>query len=186
LDALIVINAINAWGVGPITLGRLSAPYLDVNADGILTAMDVLAVINYINSQGAGTSNGEGEAESGEPRAESQTGVDSRKAIAALSSVEYVGLASATVPEVWSRRAARLDAASVDRYFGSSKQRAESGEQEAAADCTQSGPVLAVAAARAAAAAADVARDDDWSELAEDVSGAQPLAETSDRFFAAL
>ena len=42
IDALILINYINANGQGPIPAGRPTPPYLDVNGDGRATAEDVL------------------------------------------------------------------------------------------------------------------------------------------------
>jgi hypothetical protein len=64
VDALILINDINLRGprglpqfvVAPDTL----PPFLDVSADGQLTSVDVLSVVNHLNQQGAG----EGEAAS--------------------------------------------------------------------------------------------------------------------------
>ena len=46
IDALILINYINANGQGPIPAGRPRPPYLDVNGDGWATADDVIMVVN--------------------------------------------------------------------------------------------------------------------------------------------
>ncbi len=56
LDALLIIDVINARGSGVATRFRLGQParsYLDANGDGWLTAMDTLSVINNINAFGA-------------------------------------------------------------------------------------------------------------------------------------
>lgn len=54
IDALLVINELNARGSGPIiTVGNGSGegppPMLDVNGDGMLTPIDVLLIINHLN-----------------------------------------------------------------------------------------------------------------------------------------
>jgi dienelactone hydrolase len=50
LDALLVINAINQWSVGPLTrLVGQTTSYLDVNGDGILSPTDVLTIIDQLN-----------------------------------------------------------------------------------------------------------------------------------------
>lgn len=59
LDALMIINYINSRpandnGVIPLTLNPDVIGYIDVIADGICSASDVLAVINYINSGASG------------------------------------------------------------------------------------------------------------------------------------
>ena len=59
LDALLVINNLNANGVHTLPLDRprpLTAPFLDVSRDGQVTPFDAVLVINYLNS-------GEGEGE---------------------------------------------------------------------------------------------------------------------------
>ena len=54
IDALILINYINAFGQGPIPTGRPRPPYLDVNGDGNATAEDVLLVVNRLNAVASG------------------------------------------------------------------------------------------------------------------------------------
>ena len=52
LDALILINAINSRGPGPLpepTQGFDPPPYYDTSGDGYLTAIDVLMLINELN-----------------------------------------------------------------------------------------------------------------------------------------
>jgi hypothetical protein len=61
LDALLVINLVNNYGTGAIPPGTPLNMYVDVNADGLLTAGDALGVVNYLNAAAAG---GEGEATS--------------------------------------------------------------------------------------------------------------------------
>jgi large repetitive protein len=64
LDALIVINYMNANGPGTAapTSGFSAGPYVDVNGDGSITPLDALIVINYLNALYL-ASQGEGEAE---------------------------------------------------------------------------------------------------------------------------
>lgn len=54
LDALVLINRLNAEGSGSLPVPPSSTseppPYLDVNGDDALSPLDVLLVINYINS----------------------------------------------------------------------------------------------------------------------------------------
>jgi hypothetical protein len=57
VDALNVINYINAFGAGPVDgrgegEGSSSLLYVDTNADGHVSASDALDVINYINAFG--------------------------------------------------------------------------------------------------------------------------------------
>jgi hypothetical protein len=59
IDALTIINFINAFGAGPVPAGN-PPPYYDVNSDNFIGAIDVLMVINYLNAQRSGA--GEGEA----------------------------------------------------------------------------------------------------------------------------
>ena len=55
LDALVVINYINAGGSGPLpAVHDLSKPYLDVDGDQSVSPLDVLNVINHLNAQGSG------------------------------------------------------------------------------------------------------------------------------------
>lgn len=54
IDALLIINELNARGSGPVTtIDAGSAggppPMLDVNGDGMITPIDVLIIINYLN-----------------------------------------------------------------------------------------------------------------------------------------
>jgi hypothetical protein len=49
LDALLVINDINARGVRPLLGPHTDPPYVDVNDDEYVTPMDVLQVINRLN-----------------------------------------------------------------------------------------------------------------------------------------
>lgn len=54
VDALLVINALNSTGGGPLTSGNLSDPGLvDVNGDGNVSPIDALMVINWLNSNSA-------------------------------------------------------------------------------------------------------------------------------------
>ena len=73
LDALLVINNLNANGVHTLPLDRprpLAPPFLDVSRDGQVTPFDALLVINFLNK---GSGNGEGEisADSAVPEATS-------------------------------------------------------------------------------------------------------------------
>jgi sugar lactone lactonase YvrE len=61
LDALLIVNYLNASGPGAVPSVPLSPPrYLDVDGNWAVTALDALMVINYFNSQLEGA--GEGEA----------------------------------------------------------------------------------------------------------------------------
>ncbi len=52
LDALIVINYLNANGAGPLpATNPTSGNFIDVNGDNFVTALDALIVINYLNTQ---------------------------------------------------------------------------------------------------------------------------------------
>jgi hypothetical protein len=49
LDVLVIINAINSSGVGPIPALPVFLGHLDTNANGTVDPLDVLIVINYLN-----------------------------------------------------------------------------------------------------------------------------------------
>lgn len=49
LDALVVINYLNEFGVGTIGNATRDDYYLDVNGDNVITAVDALTVINRLN-----------------------------------------------------------------------------------------------------------------------------------------
>jgi len=50
IDALVVINYLNLFGVGSLSAQRANPmPYVDVNGDWSNSALDVLQVINYLN-----------------------------------------------------------------------------------------------------------------------------------------
>jgi len=60
IDVLILINEINLHQSRPLDdPGLTSPPYYDVNGDWVLSPLDILQVINFINRRGSG--NGEGE-----------------------------------------------------------------------------------------------------------------------------
>jgi hypothetical protein len=66
IDALAIINALNAGGSRPLIGGSgegedANRMYVDTNGDGFLSPIDVLNVINFLN-QGSGAGSGEGEA----------------------------------------------------------------------------------------------------------------------------
>ncbi|MEM6472302.1 MAG: dockerin type I domain-containing protein [Planctomycetota bacterium] len=52
-DALVVINYINYYGLGPVGHGLPNYGY-DVNGDGQVTTLDALLIINYLNTQQTG------------------------------------------------------------------------------------------------------------------------------------
>jgi VCBS repeat-containing protein len=62
LDALTLINFINANGVGALPPGRTTPPFLDPDGDNAITPSDVILVINALNAQAANPTTG-GEAE---------------------------------------------------------------------------------------------------------------------------
>lgn len=51
LDVLVVINAINSIGFGPVPPPPQFLSYLDANANGLLDPLDVLKVINHLNAK---------------------------------------------------------------------------------------------------------------------------------------
>jgi hypothetical protein len=53
LDALLVINHLNASGSRLLTAGELDLPFVDVNGDGYLSPIDALQIINDLNSSAA-------------------------------------------------------------------------------------------------------------------------------------
>lgn len=56
LDALVVINTINAGQPGSLPAERdATKPYFDVDGDQSVTPLDVLSVINHLNANGSGT-----------------------------------------------------------------------------------------------------------------------------------
>ncbi len=50
LDVLVIINAINSIGIGPVPMPPQFLGHLDTNANGLVDPLDVLIVINYINA----------------------------------------------------------------------------------------------------------------------------------------
>ena len=55
LDALLVVNYLNANGGGPVPGSPAAAPpFYDVNADNQISPLDALLVVNHLNSVGAG------------------------------------------------------------------------------------------------------------------------------------
>ncbi|MCU0873109.1 MAG: DUF4394 domain-containing protein, partial [Pirellulaceae bacterium] len=61
LDALVLINELNATGPRPAAVSQPAGPYYDVTRDGTLSANDPLVVINYLNRQPLQAAIGEGE-----------------------------------------------------------------------------------------------------------------------------
>ena len=63
VDALQIINRINAFGTGPLASRPhpLIKPFYDVAPDNFLAPIDALRVINYLNANPPGTGEGEGE-----------------------------------------------------------------------------------------------------------------------------
>ena len=55
IDALIVINYLNAHGQGPLPATFSGSDYLDVNGDDAVTPLDALAIINDLNAQASAT-----------------------------------------------------------------------------------------------------------------------------------
>lgn len=49
LDVLVIINAINSAGIGPVPPVPMFLGHIDVNANGTVEPLDVLNVINFIN-----------------------------------------------------------------------------------------------------------------------------------------
>lgn len=55
IDALLVINRLNAIGAGPLAEGETAFPYIDTNGDRVASPMDALLVINYLNQSAQAT-----------------------------------------------------------------------------------------------------------------------------------
>ncbi len=51
LDVLVIINAINSIGLGPVPTPPQFLGHLDTNANGLVDPLDVLMVINYLNAK---------------------------------------------------------------------------------------------------------------------------------------
>jgi hypothetical protein len=62
LDALLVINDLNANGPGRLIDPPTGPPFPDVNGDGFVSPIDALLIINYLNREN-GFQGGEGEGE---------------------------------------------------------------------------------------------------------------------------
>ena len=62
LDALVLVNYLNAKAAGGVSLAASSASafYLDVNGDGDVTPLDVIRVVNHINGRTRGVGGGRG------------------------------------------------------------------------------------------------------------------------------
>jgi len=129
LDALIVISYIQRDGVGPLgSLAPAAGPYVDTYRDGVLSPMDVLAVVEVVNDQFAGGAEGEQADAAADAAAVDQVAVEAAP-IAQLMTIEFV---SQPVE-------ASLDSApdgpnvhSVDSYFTTNNQ----GDQVPARDAT--------------------------------------------------
>jgi glucose/arabinose dehydrogenase len=80
IDALEIINRINAIGPGPLappSVGNSPPPFYDVSRDNFLAAIDALLVINYLNSHAQLASAGEGESAAADvAHADSSTTLD--------------------------------------------------------------------------------------------------------------
>ncbi len=182
LDALILINEINANGVHAITVGSLAAPYLDVTQDGQVSAGDVLGVINCVNGANTGSLGGEGEGEASVADDLTATVAPAIATVAALADsltgVQYAGL----LAEPWSAPAAAPSAAArVDQYFASDAERADALSVYAGdlADAVLAG------AGQTQGAVGTAAQDDVLADLADD-EGRSAEEEDADGFFAQL
>ncbi len=69
VDALLVINTLNARGARPLNTGR-GKPFYDVNSDGSVSPLDALLVINYLNSKAIPAGEGEQRGSSNRPATE--------------------------------------------------------------------------------------------------------------------
>ena len=60
VDVLHIINSINELGTRSLPTDRdVQAPYYDVNHDNLITAADVLEIVNFLNQQNTGGAEGE-------------------------------------------------------------------------------------------------------------------------------
>ncbi len=91
IDALLIINMINATGAGPLTppSGTIAPPpFVDVAADNFVAPNDVLAVINYINAHPA---HGEGELLASQPSPPASDSSDAADLMGVLAADIYNG-----------------------------------------------------------------------------------------------
>ncbi len=94
LDVLIVITEIEQDGTGPLgNLVSIAGPYVDTYKDGVLSTMDVLAVVGAVNEQFGGGAEGEQATAAGDSTAVDAV-VDPADSIDQLMTIEFVAVPS--------------------------------------------------------------------------------------------
>ena len=94
IDALLIINFLNAFGAGPVPEG-IPPPFFDVNSDDFISPIDALLVINALNSQQSvfaaapAEAEAEGETAPAEPPSSAAAAPPSKGAHLALFAFDY-------------------------------------------------------------------------------------------------
>jgi len=129
LDALSVISYIQRDGVGPLgSLAPAAGPYVDTYRDGVLSPMDVLAVVEVVNDHFAGGAEGEQADAATDAAAVDQVAVEAAP-ISELMTIEFV---SQPVEASLETASDAPNVHSVDSYFAANNQ----GDQVSARDAT--------------------------------------------------
>lgn len=99
IDALIIINYLNADQPRKLAGPPTGPPFWDVHLDGFVTPLDALTVINYLNRRRTVDGEGEGEGDggslvgtAGESEAGGRTGAKRRAALLETAGSEIVSL----------------------------------------------------------------------------------------------
>jgi hypothetical protein len=121
LDALIIINYLNANGAGPLPLPATPPPFYDVNGDTILAPLDALIIINFLNSQPVAApllapladaaELGEGAVELAEPLLAARREAEPAPAAPGLPRAAEPAVEAALAEPDWQPAAAELEAA---------------------------------------------------------------------------
>jgi len=97
LDALLIINHLNALGIGPLDTPTPagSSSFIDVNGDRFVTPLDVLIIINFLNqiqsSPGGGGSSEGGEGEQRIVEVPSQPSIQSQSSVPRIDALSVDG-----------------------------------------------------------------------------------------------
>jgi hypothetical protein len=116
IDALLIINFLNAFGSGPVPSGS-PPPFFDVNSDDFISPIDALLVINALNSQqsvmAAGASETQAEGEEG-PQAPPSSAASAEPSSSAPLALMMMSESDAQATR---RRQQANHSASLDAYF---------------------------------------------------------------------
>jgi hypothetical protein len=193
LDVLILVNELNTNGVHEIGVSSLEAPFLDVNGDNMISALDVLETINYINSTLGGGAAGEGEAYVADAPVAEAVPAAAPLALDQLVTVEDAALIVDVPADLGSQAAMQFDVGIVDQYFASEADRTDEDSsqdntlqlsvsaQTLPADAVQDEPLFL---AEVTTDGEDL--DDLLSDLAADVAERSDVVVAADEYFAQL